>query len=80
MSNALDVSESDETLSDRATIELAQPSKRMSRSMTQDQGLGQTQPRASASEPLIPQGITRSITHINGPKHQLFSLLLISAD
>jgi len=43
--NSLQPEEHDGTLSDRATTELAQPSRRM----TQNPGLGQVQPIASAS-------------------------------
>jgi len=43
-----------ETMIDRAPTDLAQPSKRMTRSMAQDLGLGQAQPIVSASEPFIP--------------------------
>jgi len=70
----------DGTLSDRATTELAQPYRRMTRSMTKNPRLGQVQLIVSASEPLIPHRITRSRAHIIEPEHQLFSLLLSSLD
>ena len=52
----------------------------MTRSMTQDPGLGQDHPLASASEPIIPQRITRSRAHAMGAEHQLVSLFVISVD
>jgi len=58
--NSLPPEEHDEDLRDRASLDQAQPSRRMTQSMTQDLGLGQDQPLASASEPIIPLNITKS--------------------
>jgi len=66
----------DEDLRDRASIDQAQPSRRIIRSMTQDPGLGEDPPLASASEPIIPQRITRSRAQAMGAEHQLVSLFL----
>jgi len=44
----------DETLRDRLPTELAQPSKRMTRRMTQDPRLGQDKFIVNASDPIIP--------------------------
>jgi len=44
----------DEDLRDRASPDQAQPSRRMTWSMTQDPGLGEDPPLASASKPIIP--------------------------
>ena len=44
----------DEDLRDRASPDQAQPSTRMTQSMTLDQGLGQDPPLVSASESIIP--------------------------
>jgi len=70
----------DENLRDRASPKVAQPSKRMTRSMTQDPGIGQDHPLANASTPIIPQRITRRRAHVMGAEHQLVSLFLISVD
>ena len=48
--------------------------------MTQDSGLGQNQPLASASKPVIPQRITRKRAQEMGAEHQLVSLFLISVE
>jgi len=50
----------DDTLRDRAPTKLVQPSRRMTRSMTQDLGLGQDHSIVDASETIIPQRTTRS--------------------
>jgi len=63
--------EHDEDMRDSAPIEPAQPSIRMTRSMTQDLGLGQDPPLASASEPIIPKRITRSRAQALGVEHHL---------
>jgi len=52
----------------------------MTRSMTQDPGLGHDQSIASASMPIIPQRITRSRAHMIGAEHQLVPLFLILVD
>jgi len=52
----------------------------MTRSITQDPRLNQSQSIASDSKPLIPQRITVSITHMIGLEHQCFPLLFISVD
>jgi len=70
----------DEDLREKAYPDQAQPFKRMTRSKTQDPGLGQDHPLASASEPIIPQRITRSRAHLMGADHQLVSLFVISVD
>jgi len=68
----------DEDLRDKASSDQAQPSRRMARSMTQDLGLGQDHPQTSASEPIIPQMITRIRAHVMGVEHHLVSLFVIS--
>jgi len=55
----------------------AQPSRWMTRSMTQDVRLGQD-PLGNASAPGLPQRITRSRAQALGAEHQLVSLFLIS--
>jgi len=52
----------------------------MTMSMTQNPRLCQDYSIASASEPIIPERITRSRAHMIGAKHQLVSLFLISVD
>jgi len=52
--NSLPPEEHDEDLRDRASPKQAQPSRKMTQSMTQDPGLGQDPPLASASEHIIP--------------------------
>jgi len=76
--NSLPPKEHDEDLRDSAPTDQAQPSRRMTRSMTQDPGLGQDTPLASASEPIIPQRIIKSRAQAMGAEHQLLSLFLIS--
>jgi len=48
--------------------------------MTQDSWLGQDQPLASASEPIIHQRITRSRAQVMEAEHQLVFLFLISVE
>jgi len=76
----LHISTKHETLRDRASPELAQPLRRMTWSMIQDPWLGHDHSLASASEPIIPQRITRSRAHIMEAEHQLVSLFLIPVD
>jgi len=52
--NSLPPRDLDEDLRDSAPTNQAQPSRTMTRSMTQDLGLGQDPPLANASEPIIP--------------------------
>jgi len=75
--NSLPPGEHDEDLRDSASIGQAQPSRRMTRSMTPNSRLGQDPPLAGASEPIIPQRITRSRAQAMGAEHQLVSLFLI---
>jgi len=70
----------DESVRDITPAKLAQPSRRMTRSMTQDPGLGQDSSIANASKPIISQRITRSRAHMMGAEHQLVSLFLILID
>jgi len=72
--------QSDKDLGDRASPDQAQPSRRMTQSKTQDQGLGQDPPQANASEPINPQRITRSRSQVMEVEHQLVSLFLISVE
>jgi len=60
-----------------APIDQAQPSRRMTWSMTQDLGLSQDPPLASASEAIITSRITKSRAQAMGVEHQLVSLFLI---
>ena len=50
--NSLPPGEHDEDLRDRAFHDQAQPSRRMTQSMTQDPRLGQDHPLASSLEPI----------------------------
>jgi len=59
----------DEDLKDIAFSDQAQPSRRMTQSMTQDPRLGQDHPLACASEPIIPERITKSRAHVMGVEH-----------
>jgi len=63
--------EHDEDLRDRTSSELAQPSRGMTWSMTQNSGLGHDHPLVSASTLIIPQRITRSRAHMMEAEHQL---------
>jgi len=67
--NSLPPEEHDENLEESASTDLAQPSRRMSRSITQDRGLGQDSSLANASAPSMPQRITRSRAQALGAKH-----------
>jgi len=58
----------------------AQPSRKMTQSMTQDPGLGYDHSLASASKLIIPQRITRSRAHVIVAEHRLVSLFVISVD
>jgi len=62
----------DDDLRDRASPELAQPSRRIIQSMTQEPGLGQDHSLASALKPIIPQRITRSRAHMMGTTNFFF--------
>jgi len=74
------LSNANEDLRDRASTDQAQPSRRMTWSMTLDPRLGQDPPLASASEPIIPKRITRSRAQAMKAEHQLVSLFLISLE
>jgi len=66
----------DEDLEESAPTDQAQPPRRMTKSMTQDTGLGQDSP-ATTSTPSLPQRITRSRAQALGVEHELVSLFLI---
>jgi len=74
--NSLPRREHDEDLEESAPTYQAQPSRRMSRSMTQDTRLGQN-PLANALVPSLPQRTTRSRAQALGAEHQLVSLFVI---
>jgi len=78
--NSLPPEEHDEDLEECAPTDQVQPSRRITRSMTQDTGLGQDLPLANASAPNLPYRITRSRAQALGAEHQLMSLFLISAE
>jgi len=67
--NYLQPGEHDGTLRDKTTTELAQPSRRLTRSITQNPRLGQDQSTVSASESIIPQRIIKSKAHMIGDEH-----------
>lgn len=79
LTNSLPPGEHDEDLEESAPTDQAQPPQRMTRSMTQDTGLGQDL-LANASVPSLPQRITRSRAQALGDEHQLVSLFVISVE
>jgi len=78
--NSLPSGEHDEDLEEGVPTDQAQPSRRMTRSMTHDTRLGQDPNLANASAPSFPQRITRSRAQALGAEHQLVSLFLISIE
>jgi len=70
----------DEDLEESVPTNQAQSSRRITRSMTQDTGLGQDSSLDNASTPNLPQRITRSRAQALRVEHQLVSLFVISVE